>query len=66
MPEPTNLYLLTATRILALLRQNTITVEDYARSLLGHNDERDSTVKAWEYLGKLSSSCHRAIDGNLY
>ena len=49
------LYLLTATRVLALLRQNTITVEDYARSLFYYIDERDSIVKAWTYLGKLSS-----------
>lgn len=51
MQEPTKLYLLTATQIIALLKHNTITVEDYARSLLGRIDERDSTVKVWEYLG---------------
>lgn len=48
------LYLLTATRILALLRHNIITAEDYASSLLDRIDERDSTVKAWAYLGKQS------------
>lgn len=61
MLEPTKLYLLSATRILALLKQNTITVEDYAHSLLDRIDERDSIVKAWTYLGTISSSCDRAM-----
>ncbi|KAL8849640.1 MAG: hypothetical protein Q9221_005407 [Calogaya cf. arnoldii] len=56
MTEPTKLYLLTVTQILALLKVNTITVEDYARSLLDRIDDRDSTVKAWEYLGKTTTS----------
>lgn len=63
MLESTKLYLLSATQVLALLRQNTITVEDYARSLLCRIDERDSIVKAWTYLGKPSSSCPHATDG---
>lgn len=63
MPEPTKLHLLTATQVLALLKQDTITVEDYARSLLGRINDRDSVVKAWAYLGKLPSSCHLAVDG---
>jgi hypothetical protein len=66
MLEPTKLYLLAAARVIALLRHNTITVEDYARSLLGRIDERDSIIKAWEYLGGLSSSCQGAGDGNIY
>ncbi len=50
MLEHTKLYLLTATRVLALLKQNIIMVEDYARSLLERVDERDDIVKAWEHL----------------
>ncbi|KAH0548150.1 hypothetical protein GP486_008122 [Trichoglossum hirsutum] len=63
MLEPTKLYLLTATRVLALLRQNIITVEDYARSLLDRIDERDSIVKAWTYIDpQLVLSQARALD----
>ncbi|KAL8716099.1 MAG: hypothetical protein Q9220_000003 [cf. Caloplaca sp. 1 TL-2023] len=51
MLDMTRLYLLTATKILALIRQNAITVEDYAQSLLSRIEERDSIVQAWEYLG---------------
>ena len=40
MQEPTELSLLTATQITALLKINTITVEDYARSLICRIDER--------------------------
>lgn len=64
MLESTKLYLLTATRVLALLRQNTITVEDYARSLLERVDERDNIVKAWQYLGKLFLSYYNTIKGD--
>ena len=53
MLESAKLYLLTATQVLALFKQNTITVEDYARSLLSRIEERDNTVKAWEFLGTL-------------
>jgi hypothetical protein len=63
MQELTKLYLLTATRVLALLRQNAFTVEEYARSLLGRIDERDSIVKAWAFIGKLCSSYNRARKG---
>ncbi|KAK3998076.1 amidase [Cladorrhinum sp. PSN332] len=44
------LYLLSATQVVQLLRNNTMTVEDYARVLLSHVEERDPTVKAWAYL----------------
>ncbi|TPX16996.1 uncharacterized protein E0L32_012355 [Thyridium curvatum] len=43
-------YKLTATQVLELLHNNTLTVEVYARSLLDRICERDSTVKAWAYL----------------
>lgn len=45
------LYILTAGQALDLLKNNTITVEDYARALLSRISERDGIVKAWAYLG---------------
>lgn len=65
MSESTKHYLLTATQVLALIRSNTISVEDYARSLLSRIDDRDSIVKAWEYLGKLHPSQFRVHDGKV-
>ncbi|QSZ30985.1 hypothetical protein DSL72_000546 [Monilinia vaccinii-corymbosi] len=50
MEELTKLHLLTATRVLALLRQNMFTVEQYAHSLLGRIKGRDGMVKAWAYI----------------
>ncbi|KAI1358545.1 amidase signature enzyme [Xylaria arbuscula] len=44
------LYTLTAVEVLGLLKSNSVTVEDYAQSLLSRIDGRDSTVKAWAYL----------------
>jgi hypothetical protein len=46
-------YKLTATQVLELLKNNAITVEAYARSLLNRIKENDGTVKAWAHLGKL-------------
>ncbi|KAJ6186973.1 Amidase [Penicillium mononematosum] len=46
-----NLHLLTATQVRDMLQNNTITVEEYARSLLGRIEERNDTVKAWAFLG---------------
>ncbi|KAF5005054.1 hypothetical protein FDECE_8470 [Fusarium decemcellulare] len=43
-------YKLTATQVLELLKNKTITVETYARSLLGRIKENDGNVKAWAYL----------------
>lgn len=45
-------YALTITKVLELIKGNTITVEEYTNSLLDRIQERDSTVKAWAYLGK--------------
>jgi Asp-tRNA(Asn)/Glu-tRNA(Gln) amidotransferase A subunit family amidase len=45
-----NLHRLSATQILPQLRQGTITVEEYARSLLARIQERDPIIKAWAYL----------------
>ncbi|CAG8949987.1 hypothetical protein HYFRA_00004319 [Hymenoscyphus fraxineus] len=51
MSDPKPLYLLTAhTEILTLLKQNTITVESYAQSLLHHINDRDPIINAWTYL----------------
>jgi Asp-tRNA(Asn)/Glu-tRNA(Gln) amidotransferase A subunit family amidase len=47
MAEP---YRLTATEALRLLHKGDLTVEAYAKSLLGHIKERDPVVKAWAYL----------------
>ena len=46
MRELSPLYLLTASQALDLLKNNTITAEDYARSLLSRIKERDGIVKA--------------------
>ncbi|KAK3681295.1 amidase signature domain-containing protein, partial [Podospora appendiculata] len=43
-------YRLSAIQVRDLLRNNTLTVEEYARSLLGRIKERDDVVKAWIYL----------------
>ncbi|KAK7967055.1 uncharacterized protein PG986_001332 [Apiospora aurea] len=43
-------YQLTATQVLARLKDGSLTVEDYARSLLSRIEQRDATVKAWAYL----------------
>ncbi|KAI0975270.1 amidase [Xylaria arbuscula] len=42
-------YRLTATQALSNIRGGSLTVEQYARSLLSRIEERDSTVQAWEY-----------------
>ena len=55
MPPP--LHRLTATEVLGLLKDDKISVVTYARDLLDRIDKRDSTVKAWAYLGELPSSC---------
>lgn len=47
------LYCLNATTVVHLIKHDFITIEEYARNLLGRIEERDSTVKAWVYLGKL-------------
>ncbi|CAH0020857.1 unnamed protein product [Clonostachys rhizophaga] len=45
-----SLPFLTSTQVLSRLRDNTITVEAYAESLLERIKERDGIVKAWAYL----------------
>lgn len=44
------LYQLTATQILAKIKDGEVTVEDYARSLLERIKSRDEAVQAWAYL----------------
>ncbi|KAI0389613.1 amidase [Xylariaceae sp. FL0594] len=41
---------LTATQALAKVRDGSLTIEQYAQSLLGRIEERDQAVKAWAYL----------------
>ncbi|KAL6363912.1 hypothetical protein LRP88_03338 [Fusarium phalaenopsidis] len=54
---------LTATQVLELLKNNAITVEAYARSLLDRIKENDGTVKAWAHLDPdLVLSQVRALD----
>lgn len=45
------LHKLTATQALDLIKTDTITVESYAQALLDHIQDRDSTIRAWAYLG---------------
>ncbi|KAF5869166.1 putative glutamyl-trna amidotransferase subunit protein [Botrytis fragariae] len=47
MPGQEELCLLSATQILSLLKDNVVSVEDYARSLLHRIDQRNDIVKAW-------------------
>ncbi|MCJ1271071.1 hypothetical protein MMC22_010970 [Lobaria immixta] len=56
MLPPTKLCSLTATQVLGLLKNNSITIEEYARALLIRIEQRDSTVKAWTYLGKTTTT----------
>jgi Asp-tRNA(Asn)/Glu-tRNA(Gln) amidotransferase A subunit family amidase len=44
------LYRLTATEVLAKIKDGEINVEDYARSLLKRIDSRDEAVQAWAFL----------------
>ncbi|KAJ4215436.1 hypothetical protein NW759_009853 [Fusarium solani] len=56
-------YKLTATQVLELLKNNAITVEAYARSLLNRIKENDGTVKVWAHLDlDLVLSQARALD----
>ncbi|KAK3998160.1 amidase signature domain-containing protein [Cladorrhinum sp. PSN332] len=44
------LYTLTASQVLVLIKNNTITVQEYARSLLERTRTRDDLIHAWEHL----------------
>ena len=41
---------LTATEALCAFDDGSLTIEDYAKSILKHIEARDSVVKAWAYL----------------
>jgi len=43
-------YKFTATQALSKIRDGSLTIEQYARSLLRRIEERDGAVKAWAYL----------------
>lgn len=45
-------YRFTATEAVNALKNGSLTAEDYALSLLGRIEERDSTVKAWAHLDR--------------
>lgn len=45
-----DLYRLTAAEVRAKIQDGEITVEDYAKSLLGRIRARDDAVRAWAYL----------------
>jgi len=44
------LYRLTASEAVTLMRKGDLTVEDYAKSLLARVKARDPVVNAWAYL----------------
>ena len=46
------LYSLTATQVLELYKNDSITVEEYARSLLARVKERNDLIQAWTYYGQ--------------
>ncbi|RGP74762.1 amidase [Fusarium sporotrichioides] len=50
MSMPTETYKLTATEVIAKIRDGQLTVEEYAESLLVRIKERDPIVKGWAYL----------------
>jgi amidase len=43
-------YLLTATEVVTQLQDDSLTVEQYAQSLLAHIKQRDPTIMAWAHL----------------
>lgn len=43
-------YKLTATEVIVQIKAGSLTVEDYAKSLLARIEQRDPVVKAWAYL----------------
>ncbi|TGO29197.1 hypothetical protein BPAE_0017g00020 [Botrytis paeoniae] len=64
MPGQAELCLLSATQILSLLKDNVVTVEDYARSLLHRIDQRNNIVKAWAYLDMPTEFACSLYQGN--
>lgn len=59
----TEFFRLTASQAQAKFKDGSLTVEDYARSLLSRVEARDSTVHAWAYLNpELVLQRARALD----
>lgn len=56
---PPQFHRMGATEVLKLLKDDKITVATYARDLLDRIDNRESVVKAWTYLGELSTTASR-------
>ncbi|KAF7518526.1 hypothetical protein G7054_g13426 [Neopestalotiopsis clavispora] len=57
------LYTLSASQALGLIKENAISVEEYALSLLQRIEERDGIIQAWTYLDPASIiSQARALD----
>ena len=52
MPVSKPLYSLTATQVLELYKNDSIKVEEYARSLLARVKERNDLIQAWTYYGQ--------------
>lgn len=48
----TDAHLLTATAASELIRNGSLTVENYARALFRRIDERDKDVQAWQFLDR--------------
>lgn len=46
------LYTLSASQALGLIKENAISVEEYALSLLQRIEERDGIIQAWTFLGR--------------
>ncbi|KAH6994633.1 hypothetical protein EDB82DRAFT_502204 [Fusarium venenatum] len=59
------MYKLTATHALELINNNTISVEEYAKSLLDRIEERDLAAKAWAYLGAVLYGLLTLVIGTL-
>lgn len=49
---PPQLYRLSAAEVLKLLKDDKLTIVNYATALLDRIDNRDSIIKAWMYLGE--------------
>lgn len=52
MQTPEELCSLTVTQVIALVKSNAITVEEYASALLSRVEKKEPVVKAWQYIGK--------------
>ena len=58
MQVPVNLWSLTATEVLSMIKKDRLTVEDYAKALVSRIESRNSVVKAWKYFGKPNSQLY--------